>query len=109
MDTGYVCSSGKGPYTLTNVIDTTTSTNGLNPLPNGSLTISWSADTANFSGFAGYGGGSATGHDYAGPPPVPIPTGEWQIYSTFLRDSVNFGPNNQLTGYSVDVVGNSGN
>ena len=105
MDTGYGCSSGKGPYTLTNVIDTTTSTNGLNPLPNGSLTISWSADTANFSGFAGYGGGSATGHDYAGPPPVPIPTGEWQIYSTFLRDSVNFGPNNQLTGYSVDVVG----
>jgi hypothetical protein len=104
MDTGYGCSSGKGPYTLSQVVDATTSTGGLNPLPNGSLSITWSADTANFSGFAGYGGGDPIGHDYGGPPPVPIPTGEWQIYSSFLRDGVNFGPQ-PGDPYTVDITG----
>jgi hypothetical protein len=104
MDTGYSCSSGSGPYTLTSVIDTTTSTGGLNPLPNGALSVTWSADTANFSGFAGYGGGNPTGHDYGGPPPVPIPTGEWQIYSSFLRDGVNFAPQ-PGDPYTVDITG----
>ena len=104
MDTGYSCSSGTGPYTLTSVIDTTTSTGGLNPLPNGALSVTWSADTANFSGFAGYGGGNPTSHDYAGTPPVPIPTGEWQIYSSFLRDGVNFAPQ-PGDPYTVDITG----
>src|SRR5437899_8900394 len=52
MDTGYGCASGSGPYSLSQTINTTTSTGGLNPLPNGSLNVSWTAPTANFSGFA---------------------------------------------------------
>ena len=109
MDTGYGCSSGTGPYTLQQVINTTTSTGGLNPLPNGSLTVTWSADTANFSGFAGYGG-SPPGYDYGGhPPPTatpprPFPTGEWEVYSGFLRDGVNFAPQ-PGDPYTVDITG----
>jgi Concanavalin A-like lectin/glucanases superfamily/Immunoglobulin domain len=103
MDTGYSCASGTGPYALTNVINTTTSTGGLNPLPNGALTLVWTADTANFSGFAGYGG-SPPSYGYNGAPPVPIPTGEWQIYSSFLRDGVNFGPQ-PGDSPSVDITG----
>jgi hypothetical protein len=109
MDTGYGCGTGPGPFTLSQMVDTTTSTNGLNPLPNGSLTITWSGDTANFSGFGGYGVNSPS-HGYNGAPPVPIPTGEWQVYSGFIRDGVNFGPgssggNNTQPGYSIDLVG----
>jgi hypothetical protein len=97
-------------YTLTNVINTTTSTDGLHPLPNGSLTVVWSASTANFSGFGGYAVPNPAGTgDYDGPPPVPIPSGEWQVYSGFLRDGVEFGPpggpDNDQPGYSVDIVG----
>jgi hypothetical protein len=118
MDTGYACSSGIGPYTLMQTINKTTSTGGLNPLPNGSITVTWSADTANFSRFAGYGGGypgysSYAGpphYSYSGPPPPfwnpsqPYPTGEWQVYDSFLRDGTNFAP---LPGdsYSVDITG----
>lgn len=107
MDTGYGCGTGGGPYTLAQTINTTTSTGGLNPLPNGSLSISWTADTANFSGFAGY---AVPTYGYDGPPPVPIPNGEWQVYSGFLRDGVNFGPgssggHNNQAGYSIDITG----
>ena len=123
MNTGYGC-GGTPPYTLSTMISTTTSTGGLNPLPNGSLTVTWSASTANFSGFAGYGGGlpgysgyaGPPGYDYEGnPPPTrtpaqPFPTGEWEIYSSFLRDGVNFGPgssggDNNQEGYYVDITG----
>jgi hypothetical protein len=94
-------------YTLNEVISTTTSTNGLNPLPQGSLNVTWFGPTANFSGFAGYG---KTTYGYDGDPPVPIPTGEWQVYSTFLRDGLNFGPgssgpSNNQPGYNVDITG----
>ena len=119
MNTGYGCGGGTPPYVLSTMISTTTSTGGLNPLPNGSLTVTWSADTANFSGFAGYGGGlpgyqqyaGPPGYDYGGPPPPsrnpaqPFPTGEWEVYSAFLRDGVNFGPYGTQPGYSVDIVG----
>ena len=124
MDTGYSCSSGSGPYTLSQVVDTTTSTGGLNPLPNGSLSITWSADTANFSGFAGYGG-AYPGYGYAGPPSYsyggglggdghpppyrtpaqPYPTGEWEVYNSFLRDGVNFAPQQTGNSYSIDITG----
>jgi hypothetical protein len=103
MDTGYGCTAG--PYALSQTINTTTSTGGLNPLPNGSLSVNWTADSANFSGFGGYG---SNPYGYDGAPPVPIPTGEWQIYSSFLRDGVNFGDNtadNNMPGYSVDITG----
>jgi Concanavalin A-like lectin/glucanases superfamily/Immunoglobulin domain len=124
MNTGYGCGGGTPPYTLSAIISTTTSTDGLNPLPNGSLNVTWSADTANFSGFAGYSGGlpgyssyaGPPGYDYGGPPPPsrspaqPFPTGEWEVYSSFLRDGVNFGPgsgggDNNQPGYSVDITG----
>jgi hypothetical protein len=107
MDTGYGC--GATIATLNQLINTSTLGGGLHPLPNGSLNVSWSANMANFSGFAGYVGGKATA-GYDGPPPVPIPTGEWQIYSGFLRDGVNFGPgssngDNNQQNYNVDIVG----
>jgi hypothetical protein len=124
MNTGYGCGGGTPPYTLSTMISTTTSTGGLNPLPSGALTVAWSADTANFSGFAGYGGGlpgyseyaGPPGYDYIGYPPPgrnpaqPFPTGEWEVYSTFLRDGVNFGPgssggDNNQPGYTVDITG----
>ncbi len=106
IDTGYGCS---GVYvTLNEVIDTTTASGGLVPLPNGSLSLSWSANMGNFSGFAGYGLNNAS-HAYNGAPPVPVPTGEWQVYNAFLRDGVNFGPpggaDNTQPGYIVDITG----
>src|ERR1039457_7158735 len=52
MDTGYGCSAGY--FTLNQVINNSSSGGGLNPLPNGSLNLSWSAYTANVSGFAEY-------------------------------------------------------
>src|ERR1051325_3703756 len=103
-------------YTLNQVVDTTTSTGGLNPLPNGSLNVTWSSAQANFSGFGGYDAKKYFGnYAYDGQPThpdgAPIPSGEWQIYSTFLRDGVNFGcggcPNgdNNQPGYTVDITG----
>jgi len=85
-------------WTTNEVIDTTTSTNGLNPLPNGSINVTWFANAANFDTFAGY--------PYA-PPYYELPnwyqgalddatnpiTGEQQVYATFLRDGINYGPN----------------
>ncbi len=98
-------------YTLNEVIDTTTTTNGLNPLPNGSVTVNWFGPTANFSGFAGYAG-SPPSYDYDGHYPgkgITI-TGEEEVYSAFLRDGFNFGPGssggtNDQPGYLVDVTG----
>lgn len=116
MDTGYgSCTGHLAIYTLNETITTTTSTGGLNPLPNGSLSVTWTANTANFSGFAGYGG-KPPNYGYDGHPPVPIPTGEWQVYSTFLRDGKNFGPidnnadgapcgDNSMPPYTVDITG----
>jgi len=101
MDNGYGSCAGPLDYTLSETINTTTSTDGLNPLPNGSLSLTWSAATANVSGFAGYGK-SFGGNGYH-------PGGQ-QVYWGFLRDGVNFGPgstggdNNQI-GYSIDITG----
>lgn len=116
MQTGYsTCDPLGAPnyaYTTNEVIDTTTSTNGLNPLPNGSLTVTWSANGANFSGFGGYAAIPIYGHaGYDGEPYVPLPSGEAEVYATFLRDGVNFGigssggDNTVAPLYSVDVVG----
>jgi hypothetical protein len=111
MPTGY--SGCKGPlgYTFTNTITTAPATNGLNPLPNGSLTVTWFGPTANFSGFGGYAG-NPPHYTYGGTFPntaTPL-TGEEQIYAVFLRDGLNFGPDsssgdNNQPGYSVDVTG----
>jgi len=84
MDTGYSCVSSATYYTLTQTIGTTNSGAGLNPLPNGSLNLTWSAYTANVSGFAGYDR----------PPPYffggnSYKPGNEQVYWGFLRDRVN--------------------
>src|SRR5581483_244085 len=111
MGTGYNGCSGPLGYTLQETVDTTTSTDGLNPLPNGSLDINWFGPTANFSGFGGYAG-NPPNYNYGGAYPngATTPTGEEQVYATFLRDGVNFGPGessgeNNQPGYYVDITG----
>jgi hypothetical protein len=104
MDTGYGCSAGY--FTLNQVINNSSSGGGLNPLPNGSLNLSWSAYTANVSGFAGYSR-SGPHYTFGGNGYKP---GNEQVYWGFLRDGVNFGPgsaggDNNQPGYSIDITG----
>ncbi len=57
MNTGYASCHLTAPpygYTLSETVSTSTSTGGLNPLPNGSLAVNWFGPTANFSDFGGY-------------------------------------------------------
>lgn len=77
----------------------------LNPLPNGSLTVSWGCPTENWSGFAGYDPSHA-----AQPDPTHGPgMGEAEVYAGFFRDGINFGPpggpNNNQPGWNVDITG----
>jgi hypothetical protein len=115
MDTGYSCTPDTLTYTLNEVISTTTTTNGLNPLPNGSLNVTWTAATANFDPFAGYAGTPPNYYTIGGKPGAfddatnPI-SGESQVYATFLRDGLNFGPgesggNNTEPVYLIDITG----
>jgi hypothetical protein len=105
MPTGYHSGVGNMTFSLSETIDTTTSTNGLHPLPNGSLSVNWSGPMGNWSGFVGYD---------VGGPPQPIdsapPRPEAQVYAGFIRDGVNFGPgssggDNNQPGYSIDITG----
>ena len=116
MNTGYGSCSGPLGYNLSEVINTNTSTDGLNRLPNGSLSLNWFGPTAAFSAFAGYAGSPPYYYTPGGPAAaIALNTnpasGEEQIYATFLRDGVNFGPgspsvgNNDQPGYSVDITG----
>jgi hypothetical protein len=108
MNTGYGSCSGPLGYTTNEIIDTDTSTNGLNPLPNGSINVTWFGPTANFDPFYGYAGNPP---NYAGGGPLHTntATGEQEIYATFIRDGINFGPpggaNNDQPGYWVDITG----
>jgi len=104
METGYGCAAGY--YTLNQTVNTSPSDPGLNPLPNGSITVTWSAYTANVSGFGGYDR-SGPHYTFGGPNARP---GNEQVYWGFLRDGVNFGPgssggDNNQPGYSIDLVG----
>jgi hypothetical protein len=104
MDTGYGCPAGY--YVLPTTIDTTSSDPGLNPLPNGSVTITLSGYTANVSGFGGY---SRTGPHYTFGGNRYKPGNE-QVYWGFVRDGVNFGPgssggDNNQPGYQIDITG----
>jgi len=102
MDTGYGCDT-QGPFTLSEAIDTTTSTDGLNPLPKGALNLTWSAGSANVSGFGGYDRAPAhPGFEYGGNSTKP---GEEQVYWGFMRDGVNFGPLPDQGGYNIDITG----
>ena len=104
MDTGYGCTANY--YTLNQVINSSSSGGGLNPLPNGSLNLTWSAYTANASGFGGYSR-SGPHYTFGGNGYKP---GNEQVYWGFLRDGVNFGPgssggDNNQPGYSIDITG----
>lgn len=110
LATGYGC-SGCGYSVLTEVIDKTTSSGGLNPLPNGSLTVTWGGYAANVSGFGGYSR-SGPNYTFGGNNEQP---GNEQVYWGFIRDGVNFGPvpgtcgyssgDNDQPGYYVDITG----
>jgi hypothetical protein len=98
MDSGYHSCSPGAYYTLNQVIDTSSSGGGLNALPNGSVSVTWSAYTANVSGFSGYSS------------PNSDDLGNQYVYWGFLRDGVNFGPgssggDNTQPGYSIDITG----
>jgi hypothetical protein len=104
MDTGYGCTAGY--YTLNETIDTNSTTGGLNPLPAGSLNVTWSAYTANVSGFGGYDR-NPPHYTFGGNGYHP---GNEQVYWGFLRDGVNFGPDssggdNNQPGYNIDITG----
>jgi hypothetical protein len=125
MPTAYgACSFVTPGYSLEESMDTTTSTNGLNPLPNGSITVDWFANCANFDPFEGYQGilpqspqyfDGVGGGFYTNTPGL---SGEQEVYATFLRDGINYGPNasgspapygtpdNPLMAYyTIDVTG----
>ena len=105
MDTGYGgCAASY--FTLNEVIDTNSATGGLNPLPHGSLNVTWSGYTANVSGFGGYAR-SGPHYTFGGNGYKP---GNEQVYWGFIRDGVNFGPgssggNNNQPGYVIDITG----
>ncbi len=100
-------------FSLSQTISTSTSTGGLNPLPSGSLDVSWSGPTGNYDQFSGYGGSPPYYTDVNLPNTEPLPTnatGEMQIYCTFIRDGINFGPgsvrgDNNQPGYLINVTG----
>jgi len=105
IDTGYG-SCAAPSFTLSEVINTATSTNGLNPLPSGSLSLTWSGNAANVSGFGGYSR-SGPHYTFGGNSYKP---GNEQVYWGFIRDGVNFGPgqsggDNTAPGYSIDITG----
>jgi hypothetical protein len=113
MDTGYGCPPGY--YTLSETVDTTSSGGGLNPLPGGSVTVTWSAYTANVSAL--FGGYQAPPPNYSLSPRNGffnvynyLQPGNDQVYWGFLRDGVNFGPgsvggDNDQPGYRIDITG----
>ena len=107
MPTGYNFSKSlPGPFTNNEVIDTTTRTNGLNPLPNGSLNITWSAVAANTSGFRGYGPPYPSSPIPGYPSAANPNPGDQQVYYGFLRDDANIYTSPTSTeGYSVTITG----
>jgi hypothetical protein len=115
MDTGYGCVPNSDTYTLSETINKTSSGGGLNPLPSGSVTVKWSAATANASAL--FGGYELSPPNYSISPFSgffnvfnDIQPGNEQVYWGFLRDGVNFGPgsvggDNDEPGYSIDITG----
>ena len=88
-----------GPFTFDETISTASNTNGLHPLPSGSLSISWIASAANTSGF----GDASNGGAYGGNHPH---IGDQQAYYGFLRDDVFlYTSPTSNPGYSVTITG----
>ncbi len=102
LRTGYYCTNTtdacNGPFYTNQVISASTSSDGLHPLPQGSLNVNWSATAANVTGFAGYG------PKYGAPNPNP---GEQQVYYSFLRDEANTytAPVGGPIPYNVTITG----
>ena len=99
MDTGYVA---QGPFFLSETIGTTNNTGGLNPLPNGTLNLSWQANAANNSAFGindpvSYGPNNTPNQPHRG---------EQEVYYGFLRDNVFYYaiPSSDI-GYSITISG----
>lgn len=119
MMSGYgtgACSFTGPPYgyTLNETVSTNTSNGGLNPLPSGTINITWSANTANFSDFGGYidaTNSPAYNIRVSFPNALLAGGGEEEVYASFLRDGVNFGPpggadnTGGFGGYNVDMTG----
>lgn len=99
LPTGYNNTDNPGPYTLSETISTTTTTNGLHALPAGSLSITWSATAANTSGF----GDASNGGSYGGNHPH---RGDQEVLYGFLRDDafVYTHPDSSIP-YSVQISG----
>jgi Concanavalin A-like lectin/glucanases superfamily len=100
MDTGY---SAAGPFSLTETIDSTNNTGGLNPLPNGALNLSWQANAAAASAFGindpvSYGQFNTANQPHRG---------EQEVYYAFLRDNVFFytGLSSPSIDYSLTISG----
>jgi hypothetical protein len=79
LRTGYY--GDNGPFATNQVISTSTSSDGLNPLPRGSLQLAWGCTAANVTSFRGYGDPFVNSF-------TPSP-GEEQVYYSFLRDEAN--------------------
>jgi hypothetical protein len=103
MDTGYASGFGlPGPFYLTETIDATNNSGGLNPLPNGSLTVSWQANAANNSSYG------LNDPDSYGPDNLPNQPhrGEQEVYYGFMRDNVFlYTSPSPVIGYSVTISG----
>jgi hypothetical protein len=99
MDTGYV---SEGPFYLTETIDTNSNSGGLNPLPNGTLSLSWQANAA-FNSFFGINDPVSYGPNNT---PNQPHRGEQEVYYGFLRDNVfYYNPVSSDIGYSVTISG----
>jgi hypothetical protein len=88
-----------GPYTASEVIDTASNTNGLHPLPRGSLSLTWSATAGSFSDFgdASNGGSYVDNHPHRG---------IQEVYYGFLRDNhFVFTSPTTTPGYTVSITG----
>jgi hypothetical protein len=88
-----------GPYMASEMITTSSNTNGLHPLPQGSLSLTWSAVAGNTSGF----GDANNGGSYGGNHPH---RGINEVYYGFLRDNyfIYTSPTTR-PGYTVSISG----
>ena len=103
MDTGYGCTPPPASYYY--YLGETFSVGS-------GVTVSWSAYTANVSGFGGY---DRSPPHYSFFPGNDYRPGNEQVYWGFLRDGVNFGPDpmtggpsggdNDQPGYMIDISG----
>jgi hypothetical protein len=114
MNTGYGCDDNELGYTYSEQIGTTVTNEDLNPIPNGSITVTWFGPTANYTPFGGYAGTPPNYYHQGGTGgalalnTAPV-SGEAQVYAGFIRDGINFGPpggpNNSQPGYTINITG----